>query len=87
MFSSWERRFICAAGKGRFGSGELGGFGSGEFESFASTEDLADDVVKEGSGCGETGHLKRCNWITRSSGKLAITLPIYYLQPLYDDFI
>ncbi|XP_010943330.1 uncharacterized protein [Elaeis guineensis] len=73
MFSSWERRFICAAGKGRFGCGELGGFGSGEFESFASTEDLADDVAKEGSGCGETGSLKRCNWITKSSDEIYIT--------------
>ncbi|KAG1327461.1 DNA-3-methyladenine glycosylase [Cocos nucifera] len=73
MFSSWERRFICAAGKGRFGCGELGGFGSGEFESFASTEDLADDVAKEGSACGESGNLKRCNWITKSSDEVYVT--------------
>lgn len=79
IFSSWERRFICGAGKGRFGSGE--------FESFASSEDLADDVVKEEElGCGETGSLKRCNWITKFSDEVYVSFhDECWGVPVYND--
>ena len=65
MFGSWERKEYSNGGV-RNGRGEYG-----EFESVDDGEDLGDDIGKDELGCvSEDGCSKRCNWITKSSGKL-----------------
>lgn len=59
MFRCFERREFGNCGR-EFESGDDGG-----------DLDYDDDVVVEEVRCvGEDGSLKRCNWITKTSGKL-----------------
>jgi len=65
MFGWWGRKEYSNGGGAGNGRGEYG-----EFESLDDGVDLGDDVGKDELRCvSEDGCLKRCNWITKSSGK------------------
>lgn len=74
LFSSWENSELLAGviGKGTLGLDRLG--------SSEGREASADDELNKEVECAEPGSLKRCNWITQSSGKLPSIQSTYNMK-------